>query len=189
MKKIILKSKLENREAFEDRLSAIDLDFTPIYWQHDRIYVPRGYRPNSNYPRLTMRTNLFAVDEQPSYSLILRRHIEDSGIDIYEETPVSDYVSTVNIIFQLGFKQIAEVSRRRQELDMGEGTFIYLDSVDGREESYAKIETILKDGDSVEAVRRDLESTFKTFGEHDFINRPYFELNDQSRLPNSERIR
>ena len=176
MKKLILKAKLKNRDTFESNLAAINLDFTPIYWQHDRIYVPRGYRPSSNFPRLTMRTNLFAIDEQPQYSLILRRHIEDSGIDIYEETPVLDYATTVNIIFQLGFKQIAEVSRRRQDLDMGEGTMIYLDSVDGRDESYAKIETILKDGDSVEAARRDLEATFGTLGEQEFVNQPYFEL-------------
>lgn len=176
MKKIILKAKLKSRDRFERALEDIDLDFSPIYWQHDRIYAPRNYRPNQNFPRLIMRTDLKAVDEKPTFSLILRRHIEDSGVDIVETIPVTDYATTVNIIMQLGFKQLSEVSRRRQELDMGEGTMIYLDDVDGREDSYAKIETPLSDKDSVEAVKTDLEKTFKTLGEHDFVNQPYFEL-------------
>ena len=176
MKKIILKSRLTSHDAFASTLRRIGFNFTPVYWQHDRIFVPREYRPNQNYPRLTMRTTLRAVNEEPQYSLILRRHIEDSGVDIYEETPVTDYTATASIIMQLGFKQIAEVSRRREDLDMGQGTFIYLDTIDGRPDAYAKIETTLGDREPVEAVRKDLESTFKTLGEHNFINRPYFEL-------------
>ena len=123
-----------------------------------------------------MRTELKAVDEQPQYYLILRRHIEDSDIDIIEKTPVTDYATTVNIIMQLGFRQAGEVSRRRQDLDMGEGTIIHLDALDGRDETYAKIETNLADGDSVEAVRTDLTKTFETLGEHDFVESAYFEL-------------
>lgn len=178
MKQIILKAKLENRDNFEDQLSRANLDFTPIYWQHDRIYVPRNYRPNQNYPRLIMRTDLHAIDEQPTYSLILRRHIEDSGVDIVEQTPVTDYVSTVNIIMQLGFEQIAEVSRRRQELKLEEeGSIIYLDDIDGRDdEHYVKIEADLRDTDSVAKVKSDLEKTLRAFGESNFVNRPYFEL-------------
>ena len=176
MKRIILKCKLENRDRFENKLSDIDMDFGPIYWQHDRVYTPRGYKPKSNFPRLVMRTELKAVDEQPQYYLILRRHIEDSGIDIIEKTPVTDYATTVNIIMQLGFRQAGEVSRRRQDLDMGEGTIIHLDELDGRDETYAKIETNLADGDSVEAVRTDLTKTFETLGEHDFVESAYFEL-------------
>lgn len=176
MKKVILKCRLENRDRFEDRLSDIDMDFGAIYWQHDRVYVPRGYKPKSNFPRLVMRTELKAINEQPQYYLILRRHIEDSSIDIIEKTPVTDYVATVNIILQLGFRQAGEVSRRRQDLDMGEGTIIHLDELDGREESYAKIETNLEDTDSVEAARSDLRKTFETLGETDFVESAYFEL-------------
>ena len=120
MKKVILKCKLSSRDKFEDKLSDIDLDFSAIYWQHDRVYAPRGYKRGMNLPRLVMRTEMKAVDKPPKYSLILRRHIEDSGIDVVEETSIKDYQNTVNIILQLGFKLVGEVSRRRQELKMGE---------------------------------------------------------------------
>ena len=177
MKKVILKCRLTSRDAFETKLSDIDLDFSAIYWQHDRVYVPRGYKHGMNYPRLVMRTEMFAVDEAPTYSLILRRHIEDSGVDIIETTPVEDYATTVNIILQLGFKPAGEVSRRRQELEMGEGTKIFLDEVDGRAgESYAKIESTLIDGDSITEAKEDLKKTFQTLGEYDFVESPYFEL-------------
>lgn len=176
MKKIIIKCKLSNRDTFESKLNEIDLDFGAIYWQHDRVYVPRGYKPKSNFPRLIMRTELKAIDEQPTYYLILRRHIEDSGIDIIEKTPVIDYATTANIILQLGFKQSGEVSRRRQDLDMGEGTIIHLDELDNSQETYAKIETVLNDAESVEAVKKDLVKTFETLGETNLINLPYAEL-------------
>ena len=104
MKKVIVKCKLANRDRFEDKLSDIDMDFSPIYWQHDRVYVPRGYKRGMNLPRLIMRTEMRAVDRPAKYSLILRRHIEDSGVDIVEETLVKDYSEMVSIILQLGFK-------------------------------------------------------------------------------------
>ena len=88
MKKVILKCKLTSRDKFEEKLSDIDLDFSSIYWQHDRVYVPRGYKRGINLPRLVMRTEMKAVDKPPKYSLILRRHIEDSGVDVVEETPI-----------------------------------------------------------------------------------------------------
>ena len=166
MKKVILKCKLANRDNFEDKLNEIDLDFSAMYWQHDRVYVPRGYKRSMNLPRLVMRTEMKAVDEPPKYSLILKRHIEDSGVDIVETTPVEDYANTVNIILQLGFKPAAEVSRRRQELMMGPGTKIYLDEIDGRPgESYAKIESDLTTTDSILEAKEDLKKTFSTLGE------------------------
>ena len=88
MKKVILKCKLTSRDKFEEKLSDIDLDFSAIYWQHDRVYVPRGYKRGMNLPRLIMRTEMKAVDKPPKYSLILRRHIEDSGVDVVEETSI-----------------------------------------------------------------------------------------------------
>ena len=93
-----------------------------------------------------------------------------------EETPVSDYEKLVNIIMQLGFRPIAEVSRRRQDLKMGEGTYIYLDKVDGKTGYYAKIETELGAGDSVFEAKQDLEKTFQTLGESSFIESTYFEF-------------
>ena len=176
MRKAIVKCKLKNRDEFEKKLSDIDLDFSQIYWQHDRIYVPRNYKPHANFPRLIMRTEMRAVDKPAKYYFILKRHIEDSGIDVAEETIVQDYEKLVNIILQLGFKPIAEVSRRRQDLKMGEGNFIFLDKVDGKSGYYAKIESDLTPGDSIVTAREDLEKTFKTLGESNFISETYFEI-------------
>lgn len=130
-----------------------------------------------NYPRLVMRTEMRAVNEAPKYYLILRRHIEDSGVDIVETTQVADYTSTVNVLLQLGFRQIGEVSRRRQDLVMGEGTAIYLDEIDGHPgEYYAKIESELTSVDSIAEAKNDLRKTFETLGESTFVDRPYFEM-------------
>ena len=117
-----------------------------------------------------------AVDKPAKYKMILRRHIEDSGVDIVEETTIKDYEQTVNILLQLGFRQTAEVSRRRQSLKMGEWNYIYLDKVDNLPGYYAKIESDLSEGDSVAEARSDLEKTFKALGEADFIEAPYAEL-------------
>lgn len=176
MKKVILKCKLKSRDEFEQKLADIDLDFSPIFWQHDRIYIPKNYQPHSNHPRLIMRTEMKAVDKPAKYYFILKRHIEDSGVDITEETPVTDYEKLVNIILQLGFKPAAEISRRRQTLKMGEGTYIYLDKIDNMQGYYAKIESALDAKDSVSAARDDLKKTFETLGESNFIDSPYYEL-------------
>lgn len=176
MKKVILKCKLKNHDNFEAKLSDIDLDFSPMYWQHDRVYVPKNYKPRSNFPRLIMRTEMKSVDKPAKYYFILKRHIEDSDVDIVETTIVQDYEKLVNIILQLGFKLSKEVSRRRQDLKMGEGTLIYLDKVDGLAGYYAKIESDLTEQDSVAEALRDLEKTFQTLGESAFVDKAYFEL-------------
>lgn len=178
MKKVILKCKLKNRDNFEKKLSDIDFDFSPMIWQHDRVYVPRGYKKEMNYPRLIMRTEMKAVDKPAKYYFILKRHIEDSGVDIVEETEVKDYEKIVNIILQLGFKPVAEVSRRRETIDMGGGnTFIYLDKIDNLPGFYAKIESKLEDSESVEGAKQDLVKTFETLGEGNFVYSTYFEMN------------
>ena len=176
MRKVIIKTKLSSREKFEEKLSDIDLDFSAIYWQHDRIYIPRDYKKNANYPRLVMRTEMKSVDKPAKYTLILKRHIEDSGVDIVEETSVKDYENTVNIILQLGFKLDTEISRRRQDLQMGEGTVIYLDKIETLPGYYAKIESEIGPDDSVIEAKLDLDKTFKTLGESNFITSPYAEL-------------
>lgn len=176
MKKIILKYHLKNRDKFEEKLNDIDMEFGAIYWQHDRVYAPRGYKRQMNLPRLVMRTELRAVDEPPKYYLILRRHIEDSGVDIIEKTPIEDYTSAVNTVLQLGFKQIGEVSRRRQTLETGKDTIIHLDEIDGKNEVYAKIESILDPKDSIETVRDELKRTFRDLGEFDVTEKPYSEM-------------
>ncbi len=176
MKKVILKAKLKSRDGFEDKLSEIDLDFSAIYWQHDRVYVPKNYQPHANFPRLVMRTEIKAVDKPAKYYFILKRHIEDSGVDIVETTEVKDYEKLVNIIMQLGFRLAKEVSRRRQTLIMGEGTKIHLDKIDALPGYYAKIESELGPDDSVFEARTDLAKTFETLGESNFIKDAYFEL-------------
>ncbi len=176
MKKVILKAQLKSRDSFEDKLSDIDLDFSAIYWQHDRVYVPKNYQPHANFPRLVMRTEIKAVDRPAKYYFILKRHIEDSGVDIVETTEVKDYEKLVNIIMQLGFKLMKEVSRRRQTLIMGEGTKIHLDKIDALPGYYAKIESELGPDDSVVEARTDLEKTFETLGEANFVKDAYFEL-------------
>ena len=175
MKKVIVKCKLSDRDRFEDKLSDIDLDFSPIYWQHDRIYIPREYKHGANYPRLIMRTEVRATDLPATYKLILRRHIEDSDVDVVEETPILNYVEAVNIILQLGFKQYTEVSRQRQELRMDDKNVIYLDAVENKPGFYAKIESVLEDGDSAEDTRVELERMFESFGEKDITKLAYFE--------------
>ena len=176
MKKVIAKCKLSSRERFEEKLAEIDLDFSPVYWQHDRVYAPRGYKRGMNLPRLVMRTEMHAVDKPAKHYLILRRHIESSGVDVVEQTLVTDYEETVKIILQLGFKSIAEVSRRRQDLKMGEGTYIYLDKIENQAGYFAKIESELGEDDSVEEAKADLEKTFKTLGESHLMETAYEEL-------------
>ena len=176
MKKVIVKCKLKNRDEFEKKLSDIDLDFSPVYWQHDRVYIPKNYKPKSNFPRLIMRTEMRAVDKPAKYCFILKRHIEDSGIDIAEETIIKDYEKMVNIILQLGFKPAAEISRRRQHIKMGEGNSIYIDNIEGKSGFYAKIESDLAPNDSVKGAKDDLKKTFETLGESNFIESTYFEL-------------
>ena len=176
MKKAIVKCKLKNHEEFMQKLSEIDFNFSSVYWQHDRIYVPRNYKPHANFPRLIMRTEMRSVDKPAKYYFILKRHIEDSGVDVAEEVAVKDYETMVNVILQLGFKPTAEVSRRRQDLKMGEGNFIFLDKIEGKPGYYAKIESNLTPTDSIIAAKEDLKKTFQTLGETNFVENAYFEL-------------
>lgn len=175
MKKIIVKCRIDSRDQFEDKLSEIDLDFSPIYWQHDRVYVPRGYKAGANFPRLVMATEVKAVDRPANYTLVLRRHIEDSGIDVVEETPVKDYAGMVNIIMQLGFKQLSEFSMRRQEIRMDDKTVLYLDSIDNERGYYVKLETEVADDESINDTKRELLKTLESLGASDVIRYSYGE--------------
>lgn len=178
MKKVIVKCRLKDRDEFEQKLSEIDMDFGPMYWQHDRVYVPRNYKKGNSYPRLLLRTEMKAVDRPARYELILRRHIEDANVDIVDSTVIKDYSEAANIIQQLGFKQQAEVSRRRQEIIMGEGVVLFLDKIDQKEGYYAKLEANLDENDKAEDVQRDLESTLKVLGQDvkNLITDSYAEL-------------
>jgi predicted adenylyl cyclase CyaB len=175
MKKVIVKCKLSDRDRFENKLSEIDRDFSPVYWQHDRIYIPRDFKHGANFPRLIMRTEVRATDMPAKYTLILRRHIEDSGIDMVEATPITNYVEMVNIILQLGFKLQTEVSRQRQEIQMDDQNVIYLDAVENHDGYYAKMESVLSDTDSAEDVREELRRMFASFGEKNITELAYSE--------------
>lgn len=164
MKKVIVKNKLRNKDDFVQKLYEIGMKFTDVYYLHDRVYVPRGYKRGMNYPRLVMRTTMKAVDKTPTYKVILKRHIEDSGVDMVDTTVVKDYVEMVNIIHQLGFKKVAEVSRQRQKLKLSE-LRIYLDKVEGLPGYYAKMESPVAEGERVSAVQMDLARTFETLGQ------------------------
>ncbi len=175
MKKVIIKTKLKNHEEFEKKLEDIEFDFSPIIWQHDRVYLPKGFKHGMNYPRIIMRTEMKAVDKPAKYKMILKRHIEDSGVDVVDETEVKDYAEGVNIIHQLGFKKINEVSRRRQEIDMGDGTMLYMDNVEGVPGYYGKIETKIEEKESVNEVLDDLKKTMKVLGADEIVEKAYFE--------------
>lgn len=165
MRKVIVKCKLKNHEEFEKKMTEIDMDFSPMYWLHERVYVPRNYQKKSSFPRLILRTEMHAVDRPAKYELQLRRHIEDSGIDVVDTTVIRDYQEAANIILQLGFEAQNEVSSRRQELVLGKGTKMYMDKVDGVAGYFAKIETELGENDKVEDVRKEIISTFEQFGQ------------------------
>ena len=164
MKKIIIKNKLRNKDDFVQKLYEIGMKFGDIYYLHDRVYVPRGYKPGMNYPRMVMRTAMEAVDRTPKYTVILKRHIEDSGVDIVDTTVVKDYVEMVNIIHQLGFRKMAEVSRKRQKLKMSE-LRIYLDRVERLPGYYVKMESPVVEGERVSAVKMDLLRTLEVLGQ------------------------
>lgn len=176
MKKVIKKCRIRNHDDFEKRLSDIDMDFGMVYWQHDRVFVPRNFKKNMNFPRLILRTEMRAVDRPARYELILKRHIEDSGVDIVDETVVKDYTETANLILQLGFKVESEVSRQRKDIDMGGGTVIHLDKVENLSGYYAKMESVISEGETVSEIETDLIETLSTLGENNFIDQPYFEL-------------
>lgn len=179
MKKAIVKARIKNKEELDRRMQDISLEFEPVIWQHDRVYLPRGYKPNMNLPRMIMRTEMHAVDKPAKYILILKRHINDSGIDIVNQTVVKDYAEAVNMIHQLGFGSNAiEVSRRRQVLEIGEKAVMYLDKVDKVPGYYLKIETIISDNDKVSDVMADLTRTLRLFDqdEKSIIKETYFDL-------------
>ena len=176
MKKIVVKMKLKNREEFEKKLDEMGMEFAPIYWQHDRVFVPRNYRRGGGFPRLIMRTEMKAVDRPAKYYMILKRHIEDSNSEVIDETIVKDYTEAANIILQLGFKQVAEISRRRQEIRMEEGTVMYLDKVENLPGYYVKIEVEVESKDSIEVLRNEILKTFESLDQNNIVLQTYSEL-------------
>jgi adenylate cyclase class IV len=165
MKKVIVKCKLKNRDEFEKKLTEIDMDFMPMYWQHERVYIPRNYQKKSSFPRLILRTEMKAVDRPAKYELELRRHIEDTGIDIVDTSIIRDYSEVANIILQLGFELQNELSSRRQDLVLGKGTKMFLDKVDGIAGYYVKVEAELGEDEKAEDVRNEILATLADLGQ------------------------
>ena len=178
MKRVTVKVKVDDIAEFEKRMREIDLEFEPTLYQHDRVYVPRGYKRGMNLPRLIMRTEMKSVDKPAKYKLILKRHIEDSGIEITDRSEIKDYAEIVNMIHQLGFVLATEVSRRRRRIVLGETSRIYLDKVDNLPGHYVKIETALEEKEKVSEVMEDLQRTLKLFhlSKKKISQESYFEM-------------
>ena len=176
MKKLSLKIRLKNRDDFEQKLSIKGFDFGPVFFQHDRIYLPRGYKRNQSFPRLILRTEMHAIDRPARYFLILKRHIEDSDVEIENKTPISDYLETSQIAMQLGFELFAEVSRKRQELKLKDGSLVFLDKIEGLSSSFAKLEVPLSKDQIVSIARTSAANFFHDLEEKSFVEETYAEL-------------
>ena len=178
MKRVTVKVEVKNPDELEQRMKDISLEFEPVLYQHDRVYVPRGYKHGMNLPRFVMRTEMTAADKPAIYKLILKRHIEDSGIEITDRSVIRDYTEIVNMLQQLGFVLASEVSRRRKRIKLSETSRIYYDVVDGLKNPYLKIETGLEEKDKVSEVTADLKRTLKLFhlGNEKLSQESYFEM-------------
>jgi predicted adenylyl cyclase CyaB len=182
MKKSIVKVKLNSRADFIETLDEINFHFTEPYWQHDRIFVPKNYSRDKSLPRLSLRTIVKDPNKDATYALVLRRHFDDKKIDIINSVIVKDYTEAAHIVYQLGYELKAEVSRRREELDMGNTIKIYIDKIDSLPGYYSKIESDLSENDDSIAAREDLIETFKVLGVKRVtpIDQTYGELLDSS---------
>lgn len=176
MKKMVVKSRLENRADFERKLAEIGQSLAPVRWQHERVYVPREFRSGMNYPRIILRTEMRVIDRPPRYALILKRHIEDSGLDYVHQTPIENYLEATGIVHQLGFKKMAEISRQRQEIKLDEKTVIYVDRVEGIDGDFIKIEMDLTKGEPVGELRQSLFYTLSMLGLSTVIFQTYAEI-------------
>ncbi len=183
MKKVVVKCQLPSREDFEVQTEKVGLKFQPSVWQHERIYWPRDYQPMMNYPRLVLRTEVHDTAQPANYTLYLKRHIEDSGVDWVFETAVGDYTATTAIVHQLGFNKVAEVSRQRQTLQLDEKTHLYMDVVEGLAGTFLKIEIELGEDESVELLRAEMFKTLKLFGLETFLLQTYADLFNSTMQP------
>ncbi len=178
MRKTIVKAKLSNTVDFKTTLSEIGFKFSEPYWQHDRIFVPRGFNREKSQPRLALRTIVKGADDT-TYVLLLKRHFENNHTDIINSTPVTDYAEAAHILYQLGYELKYEVTRRREELEMGETIKVYIDRIDTLDGSFVKIESDLDDSDDTEESYKDLLETLKVLGvRNDIIPQTYGELTE-----------
>lgn len=176
MKKIVLKSQVADRAELERKMSDIGSEFSEAVWQHERIYWPNDFKPGMNQPRMILRTEVAEADQPANYRLFLKRHIEDSGVDFVNSTQVADYTEMTGIIHQLGFRKAAEISRQRRELRLDAQTVLYLDTIEGVDGDFLKIEVELLNDESVEATRKTLFSTLRLLELETFVTQTYAEM-------------
>jgi adenylate cyclase class IV len=162
---VTVKSRLKDVYGFLQILRDIGMEFGAVYWQHDRVFAPKVFGRGRNLPRLVIRTEMKAVDKPAKYYLILKRHIEDKRIDVVNKIVVKDYVETARMLHQLGFVLVAEVSRQRQDLVMGEDVKMHLDRVEGLTGWWAKLESRVEEGGDAVAIWDDLVKTFEVLGQ------------------------
>ena len=174
--------KLPNRADFVGGLKDIDMEFSEAFWQHDRVFVPKGYDRGKGLPKLSLRTIVKDAEKPAAYALVLRRHIENKGIDVVNYTTFKDYTEMAHILHQMGFEIKYEVARRRQELSMGDSVKIYLDKIEGLPGYYAKLESNLNDEDDPEDAREDLTKTFEILkvGRKNVVEKNYGELLEEA---------
>lgn len=176
MKKLIVKSKLLDRANFDRQIAMIGMKLSPVIWQHERVYLPHNYKPEQNLPRLVLRTEVQRTDQPAKYALYLKRHIEDSGVDWVNFTGVTDYTEASGIVHQLGFKKVAEISRQRRGMLLEEGTMLYVDTIEGISGDFLKIEANIMEGESLEALRKDLFTILRMLGLKTFTMAPYYDI-------------
>ena len=188
MKKVVAKAKLSTRTKFIEMFKNIDLDFSEPYWQHDRIFVTKGYDYDSNQPRIYFRTTVKDPKKPASYEIILHRHLIDQDYDVFYSTGIKDYSEAVMIIYQLGFDLKSEFSRRRQELSLTKNIKLYIDKFDGVPNYYVRAEMIINDGDDAEIAKEDLVQTLIAFEveRKDFTDATYDEIIESSKPTSSE---
>lgn len=177
MKKIVLKSQVPDRAKLEKKIANIGMEFSPAVWQSERIYWPSDFKSGMNQVRLVLRTEVAETDKPATYYLYLKRHIEDSGLDFVKMTTVGDYAEAIEIIKQLGYREAADVSRQRQTLQLDGHTVLYLDTVEGIDGAFLKLEVEMADDTvPVDVVRATLFETLNLLGLETFMIQTYAEL-------------
>ena len=176
MRKVVLKVRLKNRDKFEERLDRMDIELGSMYWEHDRIYLPRGYKRGENFPRFILKTEMKAVDRPAKYFLVQKRHIENLNIEVIHRTEIKDYFEAVGMMSEMGFTLAGEVSRKRQSAKLSGGELLYVDNLDNNTGNYAKIEAKITDIGQSEDIRRKILDIYYRLREDRFLNQTYLEI-------------
>ena len=118
MKLVIVKAKVRNKSNLIKNIQAAGHDFGRPIFQHDRVFLPRGFEPSRKLPKMILRTEIVDPKRKPWYQLVQKRHIEAESVDLVFLTGVLNYTETANMLQQLGFELKAEVVRNRQKLQV-----------------------------------------------------------------------